>query len=252
MRGADIPLSRRPRGRSRIDKNGPARAGQASPCRTRPKAKPSAPPCAKDLIPAIFPANADQIRGLQWVSLRSVRAFRGSRTRGCCGAAASMSTTSCCRGWRSGMCCARRTPTPKSNRSTSTKAKAAPGVLCVLTGEDWIKSGWGDLPVPGTHKRRDGSTNYKPRYPALVKDTRALRRRLRRLRRRRDQEPGDGRRRADRGRLRDCCRPWSAPPRPPSPARRWSGTTARTTSASRRSTATRPRPKRPSPRPPMW
>ena len=50
------------------------------------------------------------------------------------------------------------------------KAKAAPGVLCVLTGEDWIKSGWGDLPVPGTHKRRDGSTNYKPRYPALVKD----------------------------------------------------------------------------------
>src|ERR1700749_975723 len=28
------------------------------------------------------------------------------------------------------------------------KAKAAPGVLCVLTGDDWIKSGWGDLPVP--------------------------------------------------------------------------------------------------------
>jgi carbon-monoxide dehydrogenase large subunit len=49
-------------------------------------------------------------------------------------------------------------------------AKAAPGVLCVLTGDDWIKSGWGDLPVPGTHKRRDGSVNYKPRYPALVKD----------------------------------------------------------------------------------
>ena len=52
----------------------------------------------------------------------------------------------------------------------TSKAKAAPGVLCVLTGEDWIKSGWGDLPVPGTHKRRDGSANYKPRYPALVKD----------------------------------------------------------------------------------
>ena len=49
-------------------------------------------------------------------------------------------------------------------------AKAAPGVLAVLTGEDWIKSGFGDLPVPGTHKRRDGSPNYKPRYPALVKD----------------------------------------------------------------------------------
>jgi aerobic carbon-monoxide dehydrogenase large subunit len=53
----------------------------------------------------------------------------------------------------------------------TSKAKAAPGVLCVLTGEDWIKSGWGDLPVPVTHKRRDGSPNYKPRYPALVKDT---------------------------------------------------------------------------------
>jgi carbon-monoxide dehydrogenase large subunit len=52
----------------------------------------------------------------------------------------------------------------------TSKAKAAPGVLCVLTGDDWIKSGWGDLPVPGTHKRRDGSVNYKPRYPALVKD----------------------------------------------------------------------------------
>ena len=51
-----------------------------------------------------------------------------------------------------------------------TKAKAAPGVLAVLTGDDWIKSGWGDLPVPGGHKRRDGSPNYRPRYPALVKD----------------------------------------------------------------------------------
>ncbi len=51
-----------------------------------------------------------------------------------------------------------------------TAAKAAPGVLCVLTGEDWTKSGWGDLPVPVTHKRRDGSPNYKPRYPALVTD----------------------------------------------------------------------------------
>ena len=50
------------------------------------------------------------------------------------------------------------------------KAKAAPGVLAVLTGADWIESGWGDLPVPGTHKRRDGSPNYRPRYPALVKD----------------------------------------------------------------------------------
>ena len=49
-------------------------------------------------------------------------------------------------------------------------AKAAPGVLTILTGADWEASGWGDLPVPGGLKRRDGSDNYKQRYPALVKD----------------------------------------------------------------------------------
>ena len=55
-------------------------------------------------------------------------------------------------------------------RIDTAAAKAAPGVLCVLTGEDWVKSGWGDLPVPATHKRRDGSVNFRPPYPALVKD----------------------------------------------------------------------------------
>src|SRR5262245_39812077 len=49
------------------------------------------------------------------------------------------------------------------------KAKAAPGVLAVLTGADWQASGWGDLPVPGGLSRRDGSV-FKPPYPALVKD----------------------------------------------------------------------------------
>src|SRR5262245_26397103 len=49
------------------------------------------------------------------------------------------------------------------------KAKAAPGVLAVLTGADWQASGWGDLPVPGGLTRRDGSV-FKPPYPALVKD----------------------------------------------------------------------------------
>jgi aerobic carbon-monoxide dehydrogenase large subunit len=49
-------------------------------------------------------------------------------------------------------------------------AKAAPGVLAVLTGADWEASGFGDLPVPGGMKRRDGSPLYRPRYPALVKD----------------------------------------------------------------------------------
>ncbi len=50
------------------------------------------------------------------------------------------------------------------------KAKAAPGVLAVLTGADWAASGFGDLPVPGGFKRRDGSPMYRPKYPALVKD----------------------------------------------------------------------------------
>ena len=49
------------------------------------------------------------------------------------------------------------------------RAKAAPGIVAILTGADWQASGWGDLPVPGGLKRRDGSV-FKPPYPALVKD----------------------------------------------------------------------------------
>jgi carbon-monoxide dehydrogenase large subunit len=52
----------------------------------------------------------------------------------------------------------------------TTQAKAAPGVLAVLTGADWLASGYGDLPVPGALKRRDGSPLYRPKCPALVKD----------------------------------------------------------------------------------
>ena len=51
----------------------------------------------------------------------------------------------------------------------TSKAKAAPGVLAVLTGADWQASGWGDLPVPGGLKRRDGSV-FRPPYPALTPD----------------------------------------------------------------------------------
>ena len=50
------------------------------------------------------------------------------------------------------------------------KAKAAPGVLAILTGADWQASGFGDLPVPSGPKRRDGSPLYRPPYPALVKE----------------------------------------------------------------------------------
>jgi aerobic carbon-monoxide dehydrogenase large subunit len=49
-------------------------------------------------------------------------------------------------------------------------AQASPGVLAVLTGADWQASGFGDLPVPGGMKRRDGSPLYRPPFPALVKD----------------------------------------------------------------------------------
>jgi carbon-monoxide dehydrogenase large subunit len=52
----------------------------------------------------------------------------------------------------------------------TSKAKAAIGVLAVLTGADYKKSGFGDLPVPGGLKRRDGVPGYRPRYPALVED----------------------------------------------------------------------------------
>src|SRR6266568_9646968 len=51
-----------------------------------------------------------------------------------------------------------------------TQAKAAPGVLAVLTGADWQASGWRDLPSAAGNRRRDGSPAYRPRFPALVKD----------------------------------------------------------------------------------
>ena len=50
------------------------------------------------------------------------------------------------------------------------EAKAAPGVLAVLTGADWQASGFGDLPVPGGFKRRNGAPMYRPPYPALVSE----------------------------------------------------------------------------------
>src|SRR6478736_4187625 len=50
------------------------------------------------------------------------------------------------------------------------RAKAAPGVLVVLTGADWKASGWGDLPVPGGQTRRDGSPMYRSPYPALAQE----------------------------------------------------------------------------------
>jgi len=49
-------------------------------------------------------------------------------------------------------------------------AMTAPGVLAVLTSADVKAAGYGDLPVPGGLKRRDGSPMYRPRYPILADD----------------------------------------------------------------------------------
>src|SRR6202041_23237 len=49
-------------------------------------------------------------------------------------------------------------------------AKAAPGVLLVLTGADWAASGWNDLPTPGGLKREGGAPAGKIRFPALTPD----------------------------------------------------------------------------------
>jgi carbon-monoxide dehydrogenase large subunit len=49
-------------------------------------------------------------------------------------------------------------------------AKAAPGVLAVLTGADWEASGWGDLPSASGNRLRDGSPAFRPHFPALVRD----------------------------------------------------------------------------------
>ena len=52
----------------------------------------------------------------------------------------------------------------------SSEAKAAKGVLTVLSGEDWAAAGYGDVPSGGRRSRRDGSPMYVPHFPALVKD----------------------------------------------------------------------------------
>src|SRR6478752_1691293 len=49
-------------------------------------------------------------------------------------------------------------------------AKAAPGVLAVITATDWKSAGLGELPSHGGLKRRDGSPMFKPAYPVLADD----------------------------------------------------------------------------------
>jgi carbon-monoxide dehydrogenase large subunit len=50
----------------------------------------------------------------------------------------------------------------------TTAARAAPGVLAIITGADWKAAGLGDLPTHAGLKLRDGSPMFKPRYPVLA------------------------------------------------------------------------------------
>lgn len=47
-------------------------------------------------------------------------------------------------------------------------ARAAPGVLCVLTGEDWAAENFGSLPCEEIRTKQDGSPMFHPPHPALV------------------------------------------------------------------------------------
>src|SRR4051812_13969466 len=48
------------------------------------------------------------------------------------------------------------------------RAKAAPGVLAVLTGADWQESGWCDLPVAAGLRRRADEPAWRHPFPALA------------------------------------------------------------------------------------
>ncbi len=49
-------------------------------------------------------------------------------------------------------------------------AKAAPGVIQIITAADWKKAGLNELPSHGGLKRRDGSPMFKSAYPVLAQD----------------------------------------------------------------------------------
>ncbi len=49
-------------------------------------------------------------------------------------------------------------------------AEAMPGVIAVLTGEDYAADGLGNMPGATPFKRRDGETMYRPPFPALLSD----------------------------------------------------------------------------------
>ena len=50
------------------------------------------------------------------------------------------------------------------------QASKMPGVVSVLTGEDWAAEQLGGIPAPTPVKHPDGSTVVAPERPSLVKD----------------------------------------------------------------------------------
>jgi aerobic carbon-monoxide dehydrogenase large subunit len=68
--------------------------------------------------------------------------------------------------------CVVRSPHPHAKivGIDTSAAMAAKGVVGVYTHEDWVKSGFGDLPRAEGKKKRDGSPMYRPKFPALAKD----------------------------------------------------------------------------------
>ena len=134
-----------------------------------------------------------------------------------------MSTTWCCRAWSFGYVL--RSPYAHARiRSIDTSAaKAAPGVLAVLTGADWEASGWGDLPVPARPALARRHAGVSAALPGIGQGPGALGRRLCRLCRRLDPPPGRGRRRTDRGRLRAIAGDRLDRGAPSNRTRRWCG-----------------------------
>ena len=102
---------------------------------------------------------------------------------------------------------------PGSVRIDTAAAKAAPGVLLVITGADIEASGGNLLPcfVPMHQPRRHRAR--RPGAPDPVHGRGPPRRRPCRLRGGRDARAGQGRGRADRGRVRRSCRRWPTPSR---------------------------------------
>ncbi len=58
----------------------------------------------------------------------------------------------------------------KINAIDTRAAKAAPGVLTIITAADWKAAGFGDLPSHAGLKRPGGGPMYKPRYTVLAED----------------------------------------------------------------------------------